>query len=107
VTEHCRCACCEGPLEPAQQLRFLVETDTLDDPAYLARIRALPAVNGRPVPVCKACQTLLEAHAVTPAPKTEGSRRPLARKRHVPNLFGVLGALSVGLLLGSLFTPRG
>ena len=103
VTELCRCACCEGPLEPAQQLRFLVETDNLDNPAYLARIRALPAVNGRPVPVCKACQSLLEANAITPQP------RPLAKpkaRRHVPNLLGVLGALSVGLILGSLLTPR-
>jgi hypothetical protein len=102
VTKLCRCACCEGPLEPAQQLRFLVETDNLDNPAYLARIRTLPAINGRPVPVCKACQTLLEANAIAP--------RPVAKpkvKRHVPNLLGLLGALSVGLFLGSLLTPRG
>ena len=56
VTKLSRCACCDGALEPAQQLRFLVETDNLDNPAYLNRIRALPSVNGKPVPVCKACQ---------------------------------------------------
>lgn len=90
------CRCCGGPLEPAQQLRLLVETDTLDDPAYLARIRVLPAINGRPVPVCKACQTQLEA----------GTARPVARPA-APTLLRALGALSVGLLLSGLLSPRG
>lgn len=90
------CWCCKGPLEPAQQLRFLVETDTLDDPAYLAQIRALPALNGRPIPVCKACQARLES----------ASPRPAARPQ-LPRLIGTLGALSVGLLLTGLFAPRG
>lgn len=90
------CRCCRGPLEPAQQLRFLVETDTLDDPAYLARIRTLPAANGKPVPVCFGCQSRLQANG--PA----ASRPPVAR-----NLLGALGALSVGLLLTSLLGPRG
>ena len=89
------CAGCDGPLEPAQQLRFLVETDNLDNPVHLARIRALPAVNGRPVPVCKACQAQLEA-----AP------RPPAKPRRA-NLLGVLGALAVGFLVSGLFTTRG
>ena len=102
MSKLCRCACCEGPLDPAQQLRFLVETDNLDNPGVLARIRALPAVGGRPLPVCKACQSKLEAHAIAlPAPA-----KPKA-KLHIPNLLGVLGALSVGLFLGSLFNTRG
>lgn len=90
-----RCACCDGVLEPAQQLRFLVETDTLDDPAHLARIRALPSVNGRPVPVCSACQPEVEA------------RPALLRRPRAGSMFGLIGALSVGLLLGGLFTSRG
>lgn len=102
MTELCRCSCCKGPLEPAQQLRFLVETDTLDDPAYLARIRVLPAVNGKPVPVCKACQTRIETAPRPSASRTGVLRPPLARK-----LLGALGALSVGLLLTGLFAPRG
>ena len=92
MTNLYRCACCDGQLEPAQQLRFLVETATLDNPVHLARIRVLPAVNGKPIPVCKACQTRIEA-----APP-----RPLAA-----GLLGALGALSVGLLLGGFFTARG
>ena len=28
MTDFRRCACCAGTLEPAQQLRFLVETDS-------------------------------------------------------------------------------
>ena len=97
MTKLTRCACCEGPLEPAQQLRFLVETDTLDDPSYLSRIRALPAVNGRPLPVCKACQAELEA-------TSEAGR---FRRPRGSSLWGALGALSVGWLLGNLFTARG
>lgn len=90
------CRCCKGQLEPAQQLRFLVETDTLNDPAYLAQIRVLPAINGKPVPVCKACQAKLEAGAARPTPKSGA-----------PTLIRALGALSVGLLLSGLLSPRG
>lgn len=97
MTELCRCSSCRGPLEPAQQLRFLVETDNLDNPAYLARIRTLPSKDGRPLPFCKACQTDLEAN---PRPLTKPN---LARS----GLIGALGAVSVALLLGGLFTSRG
>lgn len=96
MTELRRCSCCTGQLEPAQQLRFLVETDTLDNPAYLARIRALPSRNGRPLPVCKACQAKLEENP-----------RPPAKRPTRPSLIGALGVLSVGLLLGSVFASRG
>lgn len=96
VTKLPPCWCCKGQLEPAQQLRFLVETDTLNEPAYLAQIRVLPAVNGKPVPVCKACQAQLEA----------GAARPVA-KPAAPTLLRALGALSVGLLLSGLLSPRG
>jgi hypothetical protein len=99
VTKLTRCACCDGPLEPAQQLRFLVETDNLDNPSYLSRIRVLPSVNGRPVPVCKACQGELAAN-----PAALRLRNPLSL---TTGLLGALGALSVGWLLGSLFAARG
>ncbi len=98
MTKLYRCACCDGPLEPAQQLRFLVETDNLDNPVHLARIRVLPSVNGKPIPVCKACQTRIEA-----APKPRAKKaKPLAS-----SLLGSLGALAVGVMLGGLFTSRG
>src|SRR5205807_2167066 len=89
-----RCWCCQGPVEPVQQLRYLVETDNLNDPAYLARIRVLPTVNGKPIPVCKSCHARIER--VPP--------RPTA-KPQLPKLLGALGALSVGLLLSGIFAP--
>jgi hypothetical protein len=102
VTKFCRCVCCNGSLEPAQQLRFLVETATLDDPAHLSRIRVLPSVNGRPVPVCKACHSHLEAN-----PSLLKARVKAAPMSLTTGLLGALGALSLGVFLGSLFAPRG
>jgi hypothetical protein len=99
VSKPCRCACCSEPLEPAQELRFLVECDNLGDPAYLAHIRRLPSVNGRPVPVCKACQARIES-----------SPRPVPRARPGAVRTGVLAAVglfSVGWLLQTLLAgPR-
>lgn len=110
-----QCACCDGPLEPAQQLRFLVETDNLDNPSFLNRIRSLPSVNGKPVPVCQPCQTKMKAtprpaakrapHA-KPHSKTTHAKAPLALA-FVPELLGVLGVLSVGMLLGTFLSSRG
>lgn len=99
VTKLSRCACCEGPLEPAQQLRFLVETANLDNPEYLECIRVLPNANGKPIPVCAGCQSQLEDHLAA---------RKARKRRAAPlSLFGALGALSIGVLLGGLFTARG
>jgi hypothetical protein len=94
---HPRCACCRGSIEPAQELRFLVETANLDDPAYLAGIRRLPAtLKGRPVPVCSACQRLAES-----AP-----RRPRPARRD-SGVLAAVGILSVGWLLHTLLLgPR-
>lgn len=100
MTKPFRCVCCDNPLEPVQQLRFLVETDNLDNPSYLNRIRALPSVHGRPVPVCKACQAHLESHPVALKPKPRKKVAPLS-------LLGVFGALSIGVLVGGLFASRG
>lgn len=100
MTKLSRCACCDGVLEPAQQLRFLVETANLDNPAYLECIRMLPSANGKPVPVCKGCQEQLEDHLAA-------RKLRKARRASPVSLFGALGALSVGLLLGGLFTSRG
>ena len=94
---HSLCACCRGSLEPAQKLRFLVETASLDDPAYLACIRRMPADRrGRPVPVCSECQRLVES-----AP------RPARRRLVPPGIFAAAGILSVGWLLHTLLLgPR-
>ncbi len=101
MTDFRRCACCSNQLEPAQQLRFLVETANLDDPAHLARIRRLPAVKGRPVPVCQGCQRVLEAAALKPSPM-----RP--KPNQVRNgVLAAVGLLSVGWLLHNLLLgPR-
>ena len=94
------CACCDGQLEPAQHLRFLVETDNLDDPAYLARIRVMPSLNGRPVPVCSSCQKKIEAEPRGLAKFLRPKAAPLSL---ATGLLGALGVLSVGFLLGTLF----
>jgi hypothetical protein len=91
------CCACDGPLEPAQALRFLVETANLDDPAYLAGIRRMPAVKGRPVPVCSACQKLVES-APPPRPRSSAART---------GVLAVVGVLSVGWLIHNLLLgPR-
>lgn len=98
------CACCEGQLEPAQHLRFLVETDNLDNPAYLARIRMMPSLNGRPVPVCSACQSKIAAEPRSLAKFLRPRAAPLSL---ATGLLGALGVLSVGMFLGALFNSRG
>jgi hypothetical protein len=97
VPQPCLCACCSAELEPAQELRFLVECANLDNPSYLAHIRRLPSVKGKPVPVCKACQTDIE-----------NAPRPVARPNHVrTGVLAVVGLLSVGWLLQTLLSgPR-
>jgi hypothetical protein len=98
VPKPCLCACCSSHLEPAQELRFLVESDNLDNPVHLARIRRLPAINGRPVPVCKSCQTLVEA-----APPRRAAKSNPVRS----GVIAAVGLFTVGWLVHSiLFGPR-
>jgi hypothetical protein len=104
VTDSCRCTCCCAQLEPAQELRFLVETANLDNPRYLARIRRLPHSKGRPVPVCSACQKLLESSALSQIPVR---RRPTRPNAVGTGVLAVVGLLSVGWLIQNLlFGPR-
>jgi hypothetical protein len=92
------CACCCNRIEPAQELRFLVECDNLDNPVHLARIRRLPAVNGRPIPICLSCQK-----RVRTIPSSQlGRRTP-----HYSGMFALLGLLTVGWAVQSfVFGPR-
>jgi len=99
VPNPCLCACCSSELEPAQELRFLVESDNLDNPVHLNRIRRLPNVNGRPVPVCVACQTLVES-----APHQLTATRSV---RFGPAVLAALGLCSVGWLVHNLLFGRG
>src|SRR5207302_1814507 len=101
VPESCRCACCSGQLEPAQELRFLVETANLDNPSYLSRIRRLPAIKGRPVPVCATCQARMETYPLRPC-----RARPKPNVIHT-GVLAAIGLLSVGWLVQNvLFGPR-
>jgi hypothetical protein len=84
------CACCNAPLEPVQEFRILVESETLDNPAFLAAIRRMPAANGRPLPVCASCQAKLSA----PRPVRAG-------------VVAAVKILSVGWVMTALLAPRG
>src|SRR5262249_18389327 len=101
VPDLCRCVCCSSPLEPAQELRFLVETANLDNPAYLAHIRRLPAVKGRPVPVRSACQAQIETYPLRPG-RTRAKPNPVRT-----GVLAAVGLFSVGWLVQNvLFGPR-
>lgn len=98
MSKPCLCACCTCQIEPAQELRFLVESANLDNPVHLARIRQLPAVNGRPVPVCKACQSLVESAPL----RLVGRPSPMRI-----GILAAAGLYTVGWLVQSLlFGPR-
>lgn len=101
----CSCQFCAGKLEPAQEFRFLVETETLDNPVHLDRIRHLPATaDGRPLRVCKACQAAMEAHPVRFRLAVE---RKHFRRQLRSGVLTAVGMLSVGWLMMSLLgTPR-
>lgn len=100
----CHCQFCARKLEPAQALRFLVETDTLDDPVHLSRIRRLPfTADGRPLRVCGACQTQIEARPVQFRTAVE---RVHARRQLRSGMIAV-GILSVGWLLGTFLGAAG
>ena len=101
----CYCQFCAGKLEPAQEFRFLVETETLGDPTHLNRIRQLPAtVGGRPLRVCKSCQAAIERHPIRFRAAVEQEH---ARKQIRTGLFAAVGVLSAGWFLTMLLsTPR-
>lgn len=101
----CHCQFCAGKLEPAQEFRFLVETDTLDDPAHLARIRRLPATPaGKPLRVCGTCQTALEAR---PRHFRLAVERAHVQRQLRSGMVAAVGILSVGWLMTAfLGTPR-
>src|SRR5688572_15167530 len=101
----CRCQFCNDQLEPAQELRYLVETDTLGEPTHLARIRQLPSTtDGKPLRVCKSCQSGIEANPVRFRLAVE---RAVAHRQLRTGMLAAVGLLSVGWFLGTfLGTPR-
>lgn len=100
-----RCRFCAGTLEPAQELRYLVETYTLDDPTHLARIRHLPAdATGAPLRVCEACQRALEVPPVRPR---LAGHRPVDPHPVRGGMLTAFGVLSAGWFLSAVLTgPR-
>lgn len=101
----CRCQFCARALEPAQELRFLVETDTLDNPIHLDRIRRLPATtDGKPLRVCKSCQTRMEQNPHRFRAAVEQDR---VWRQARTGMLAAVGVLSLGWLLGTLLSgPR-
>jgi hypothetical protein len=98
----CPCQFCNRPLEPAQELRFLVETDTLDNPTHLDRIRRLPfAADGKPLRVCKTCQSHIETNPV----RFRAAIEARVRRRVHTNMLTAVGLLSAGWFLGLLLGP--
>ncbi len=98
MSAKCLCFSCSSPLEPAQELRFLVETANLDEPGYLEHIRQLPARNGKPIPVCKSCQRRIASSPRVP-------QRP--RSVISFDVLAAVGFLSMGWVLRSLLAgPR-
>jgi len=83
------CACCRAPLEPVQEFRFLVESESQNEPALLAAIRRMPSANGCPVPVCAACQ----------------ARGPVRRPVRA-GVLAAVGVLSIGWVMTALLAPR-
>lgn len=91
----CRCQFCAAPLDPAQEFRFLVESQTLANPGMLARIRRLPATaDGRPLRVCGGCQAAVEARARV----VRAAARPFRA-----GVLAAAGLLSAGWFLGVVF----
>lgn len=94
----CRCQFCAEPLTPAQELRFLVESDAGTDPAYLARIRHLPATrDGKPLRVCDGCQRAIERH---PLRFRLAAERAAAQQQLRAGMLAAAGLLSAGWLFG-------
>ena len=58
------CQFCRHELDLAQQFRYLVEAQTVDNPVMMAAIRRLPHTHGRPLRCCRGCQTVIERKAV-------------------------------------------
>ena len=99
------CQFCTRPLEPAQELRFLVETESLGEPAQLNRIRRLPATHdGKPLRVCRECQHQIERNPVRFRSEVE---RAHGRKQMRMGLMTAFGVLSAGWFLSVLIgAPR-
>ena len=102
----CPCQFCTRALEPAQELRYLVETDSLAEPAQLNRIRRLPMNrDGKPLRVCGECQRHIEMNPVRFRAAVEHAH---GRRQVRMGLMTAFGVLSAGWFLSVLIgSPRG
>ena len=85
------CQFCRTELDPAQEFTFLVESLTVDNPAMLATIRKLPHTNGRPLRVCRGCETRVACRAAATSPR-----------RGAPALLTAVAAVGVWALTAKL-----
>ena len=85
------CQFCRSALDPAQEFTFLVESQTVGNPTMLAAIRRLPHANGRPLRVCRDCETRVACRgAVT------------STRRGAPMLLTAVAAVGVWALTAKL-----
>ena len=91
------CHFCGDRLELVQQFAYLVETQTVDNPAMLAAIRRLPHDHGRPLASCRAC--------TADAPRREIAGA-IGRFHAGSHTSGKLLWFSAVLLLGLAFVGR-
>jgi hypothetical protein len=90
------CQFCRAEMDLAQQFRYLVETQTVNNPVMLAAIRSLPHAGGRPLRVCKPCQTDIESERVTVHDLNARARRMAARGSQV--LLLAVAVVGLGIL---------
>ena len=103
-----RCQFCSARLEPVQEFRFLVETPVADAPPVLPCLRRLPAVDGRPLRVCKGCDARIAADPDGFRAAVDRGRAVVAksRRQYQVSLVTAFGVLSVGWFLSGLCGPR-
>lgn len=88
-----RCQFCRSDLDPAQQFRYLVEAQTVNDPVMMAAIRRLPHAHGRPLRCCRGCQSAIERKEIVVRNLPSRARTAGMLGRH----YLVLTAIAVGV----------
>src|SRR4051794_2463013 len=87
------CQFCRTDLDLAQQFRYLVEAQTVNDPVMMTAIRRLPHAHGRPLRCCRGCQAAIERKALAVGSLPPRARVAGVRGRH----YLVLTAIAVGV----------
>ena len=88
------CHFCDRVLSLAKHFAYLVESQTIDNPAMLAAIRRMPHDRGRPLPACGQCDTAVPVRAVRQPVNRLHADRPAG-----PGLLWFSAVLLIGLAL--------